>query len=89
MSEIIIKSLCNPIRLKIIQCLANKDKTVSELISTCNLSQSAVSQHLIKLKNAGLVKDTKSGREIIYSITDKNLVTISNLIINLGKDSKK
>jgi len=81
----IIKALCNPVRLKIIQCISKKEKTVSELISNCSLSQSAVSQHLTKLKNAGLVKDSKNGREVFYSITDKNLSLISELLLNLGE----
>lgn len=85
MNQEIIKALCNPVRLKIIQCISKKEKTVSELISNCSLSQSAVSQHLTKLKNAGLVKDSKNGREVFYSITDKNLSLISELLLNLGE----
>lgn len=85
----IIKALCNPIRLKLIKCIATKDKTVSELIQNCGLAQSAVSQHLIKLKKAGLVKDTKNGREVYYSLTDQNLTLISDLLISLiNKDTK-
>jgi ArsR family transcriptional regulator len=83
MNQEITKALCNPIRLKIISCIAKKGKTVSELINNCHLSQSAVSQHLAKLKNAGLVKDYRNGREIFYSVTDKKISAVSDLIINL------
>lgn len=83
MNENKIKALCNPVRLKIIKCISEKEKTVGELIDTCGLSQSAVSQHLIKLKGAGLVKDRKVGREVFYSITDRKLTEVSNLILNL------
>lgn len=86
MKEDLIKTLCNPVRLKIIQCISVKDKTVSELISTCGLSQSAVSQHLIKLKDAGIVVDTKQGREVYYSLPDKRVSKISSLILNLIKE---
>ncbi len=85
MNQEAVKALCNPVRLKIIQCISKKEKTVSELINKCSLSQSAVSQHLTKLKNAGLVKDSKNGREVFYSITDKNLSLISDLLLNLGE----
>jgi ArsR family transcriptional regulator len=85
MEQIIIKALCNPVRLKLIKCISTKEKTVSELIQNCGLSQSAVSQHLNKLKEAGLIKDAKSGREVYYSLGDKNLTKISNLILNLAK----
>lgn len=83
MSELLIKALCNPVRLKIIKCLSNKEKTVTQIIETCDLSQSAVSQHLSKLKKAGLVKDVKQGREVMYTVADKTLTEISNLILNL------
>ena len=86
MNEKIIKALCNTTRLKIIQCLSDKNKTVTELIGTCELAQSAVSQHLTKLKNAGLIKDKKVGREIIYSLSNKNLTKISSLLLNLSKE---
>jgi len=86
MNDKIVKALCNPVRLKIIQCLSESDKTVTQLIGNCSLSQSAVSQHLMKLKSAGLVKNKPEGREIIYSLSNKNLSKISTLILNLSKE---
>ena len=83
----VIKALCNPIRLKIIKCISSKEKSVSELIDTCGLAQSAVSQYLTKLKNAGLVEDKKVGREVLYSLTDKEVSKISNLILNFTERS--
>ncbi len=83
MSELKIKTLCNVTRLKLIKCLGQSDKTVSELISVCGLSQSAVSQHLVKLKKAGFVKANKQGREVIYSVTDAKLCEVSDIIIKL------
>ncbi len=85
----IIKALCNPVRLKIIKCLSEKNKTVSEIISNCGLAQSAVSQHLVKLKNAGLVDDVKIGREVTYSLKNKELTKISDLILNLAERNNK
>jgi DNA-binding transcriptional ArsR family regulator len=82
-NEKIIKTLGNPIRLNLISCLSKKSKTVTQMIESCGLSQSAVSQHLTKLRSAGLVKDTKKGREVYYSLTSKKLANIAKLIINL------
>ena len=86
MTEAIVKALCNPVRLQLIKCISMKDSTVGELISNCGLSQSAVSQHLNKLKKAGFVKDIKIGREVKYSLINKNLSKISDLILNLTKE---
>jgi ArsR family transcriptional regulator len=89
MQEILLKTLCNPVRLRILQCIGAKSKSVTELISTCGLSQSAVSQHLMKLKKAKLVDDTKIGREVKYSLTNRNLQKISQLLLNFTKEIEK
>jgi ArsR family transcriptional regulator len=72
-------------RLKLITCLKSGRKNVSELIKTCGLSQSAVSQHLSKLKKSGLVKAEKEGRTIYYSLADKEIVSISQKLFNFLK----
>lgn len=69
MEKDIIAAFSNPVRLKLLCCLSKGKKNVMELISNCGLSQSAVSQHLFKLKYAGLVTDKKEGRFIYYSLT--------------------
>lgn len=69
-------------RLKILICLGERPKNVSEMISVCNLSQSAVSQHLSKLKKAGLIKSDCAGREKIYKLTDQRYKVISEILIN-------
>lgn len=83
----IIKALGNPVRLKLIKCISSKEKTVSELITNCGLSQSAVSQHLSKLKKANVVKTKKAGREIKYSLSNKKLIKISSLLLNLIEEN--
>ncbi len=76
----------NQIRAKLILCLAKKPKNVTELISTCHLSQSAVSQHLSKLKKSGIVKTKKEGKEVWYSLKYKKAADISSLLMSLEKE---
>ncbi len=71
----------NLTRLKILSCLINKPKNVSQLIKTCNLSQSAVSQHLEKLRAIKLVKTEKKGREIYYQLTKKQAGKIAKQLL--------
>jgi ArsR family transcriptional regulator len=71
---------CHP-RLKLILCLKKGRKRVTELISVCGLSQSAVSQHLDKLKNAGLVGYKKEGREVFYYLKEKKAAEISKELL--------
>lgn len=68
-------------RLKLLTCLKEKPKNVSELIKNCGLSQSAVSQHLNKLKSLNLVKSQKKGKEIYYQLTKKSLGELSQKLL--------
>lgn len=79
----------NKIRAKLIFCLSQKSKNVSELIQTCGLAQSAVSQHLGKLKKSGIVETKKLGKEIYYSLKYKQAAEISRLLIRLETKMKK
>lgn len=70
-------------RLKIMMCLGKGPKNVSQLIENCGLSQSAVSQHLTKLKTAGLLKCDCKGRERIYELDDPKSAEISEYLYTL------
>lgn len=77
MSYSVIDALANPIRIQLILCIGTKEKTVQQLVSKCSLSQSAISQHLMKLKSAKLVKDRKDGRFVYYSIVHLSSIKIA------------
>lgn len=70
----------NAIRVKLILCLSDGEKTVSELIEKCGLSQSAVSQHLQKLRLCGFVEARKEGREQFYTVLNPKLIEICQKI---------
>ena len=85
-SENLAKTLSNSVRLKIILCIGEKSKTVTEIIENCGLSQSAVSQHLSKLKQSDLLKYQKKGRKVTYSLKYPKLLSISKDILSLQKE---
>lgn len=68
-----LRLLAEPTRLHILWILIDGDADVSTLASRCAASRTAVSQHLAKLRLAGLVAVTKDGRRSIYSIRDGHL----------------
>lgn len=72
-------------RLKLMVCLGKGEKSVGELIKVCNLSQSAVSQHLRKLKGWGLVKSCKVGRIVFYELKNKKAAELSQKILDFLK----
>lgn len=78
------KALGNAERIRLVACLS-KEETVSNLLLKCNLSQSALSQHLAVLKKAGLVTTRRSGKNIFYKTVAKDYVKLANLLINHTK----
>lgn len=82
MKTSISSCLSNETRLKLLVCLSKGSKNVTELISNCNLSQSAVSQHLEKLRSCGLVATERQGKEIYYSLTYPQVADLSKKILS-------
>jgi ArsR family transcriptional regulator, virulence genes transcriptional regulator len=63
-----LKELANPSRLLILCQLIDGEKSVGELCRVIDLSQSAVSQHLARLREANLVDTDKRGQMVYYRL---------------------
>jgi len=64
----LLRSLANAQRLMILCHLSGGALSVSELNVRVPLSQSALSQHLAKLRESGLVATARRGQVVIYSV---------------------
>ncbi len=69
----VFKALANKPRMKIVGALSETEKNVGELGTITGLSQSAVSQHLSRLRSSGLVK-TRREAQTVYYMLDKEIV---------------
>lgn len=69
---IILKLLGDKTRLTMIKMLDNHDACVCEFVEIFKTSQPAISQHIRKLKDAGLVRETRRGQWIIYSLSKES-----------------
>ena len=67
-AEAMLKQLGNAGRLRLLCTLVEGASPVSALVEASGLSQSAVSQHLAKLRLAGLVKAERHGQSIHYRL---------------------
>ena len=63
-------------RAKILSCLQIRDLYVGELAEVLGMSVSAVSHQLRVLRGAKLVKGTKEGKEVKYSLDDDHVTKI-------------
>ena len=64
----ILKLLGDKTRLTMIKILNSHDACVCEFVAIFKTSQPAISQHIRKLKDAGLVSEARRGQWIIYSL---------------------
>ena len=64
----LLKAMGNERRLLILCHLAEGEKSVGELEEMIDLSQSALSQHLARLRKDGLVQTRRKAQTIFYSI---------------------
>lgn len=74
-------------RLKILKFLTGDELCVGELVEVIGLSQSAVSQHLAKLKAAGLVKERRRGQWSYYTADERAIAQLGGSIADfLARD---
>lgn len=77
------KVLADPTRLKILSLLRNRDCCVCEFVPLFTISQPAISRHLSRLKTAGLVRETRKGQWVFYSINEEKLGEIGLALSDL------
>ncbi len=68
-----LSAAAEPTRRRILQLLAGRPRTVSEIASEFTVTRSAISQHLGVLSEAQLVTAEKSGRQRIYRVLPTGL----------------
>jgi ArsR family transcriptional regulator, virulence genes transcriptional regulator len=69
----VLRALSNEARLMVLCRLCRGEMSVGDLNAAVTLSQSALSQHLAKLRTEGLVATRREGQTIHYRIADKRV----------------
>lgn len=82
----LLKAMGNERRLVILCHLSEREHSVTELCRLVGLSQSALSQHLAKLRRDNLVKTRRNAQTVLYSVSSpevgKMLGALSDLFVN-------
>jgi len=82
-AAILLKSMANAHRLKILCQLAEGEKAVGELEGVIGLSQSALSQHLMVLRRDGIVSARRVAQSVFYSLVSKEAQAIVLVLYDL------
>lgn len=70
------KTLGHPARVRILELLAERDRSVGELQPEVGLEPSNLSQQLGVLRRAGVVTARKDGNSVIYSIASPDIAQL-------------
>lgn len=70
------KALAHPLRIKILELLADGVKNVNEIQNLVGSEGSAVSQQLTVLRAKNIVTGTKDGNRVIYSLRDPMIIEL-------------
>jgi len=76
----LLKAVSHPIRLCIVKGLMEKESNVTNIQECLDLPQSTVSQHLFKLKVAGIIKGKRKSLEISYRVINEDVRKIINML---------
>ncbi|MGE5221668.1 MAG: ArsR/SmtB family transcription factor [Omnitrophica WOR_2 bacterium] len=73
-------------RILILYTLAEKAYTVNDLADKLTMSQPATSRHLKTLRERGLVRASRQGASVEYSLTDARLIEALDLLRGVLRD---
>ncbi|MCL1890472.1 MAG: metalloregulator ArsR/SmtB family transcription factor [Coriobacteriia bacterium] len=77
----LLKILANPNRLLILCGLIHNPLTVTEIAERVpNISQSALSQNLTKMRSAGILRSEKTGLNVSYAIADERIASVLEVL---------
>src|SRR5579862_2125085 len=75
--DAVMRTLADPTRRAVFErIVAAEEITVAELTRGSGVTQSAISQHLRSLKQAGLIADRPEGRNVHYRADPKGLAPL-------------
>lgn len=72
--------LGEPMRLKILQAVCQKPRTVGDIVATTGATQANVSKHLSLLATAGILTRKKDGQCVYYGLKDPLTLKMCELV---------
>ena len=77
-ARLLFKALGDPLRLEVVQALAEGERCVCELSQGLDLAQSRLSFHLKVMREAGLIEAREQGRWVYYRLRPDALAQLSH-----------
>lgn len=77
----LLKALADPTRLRLVWALAREELPVSMLAELAGAQVAAVSQHLARLREAGVVVSRRDGTRIFYRLADGQVARLLDEVV--------
>ena len=74
------RTLSEPTRLQILNCLRKGERNVGELARLCGYTAANVSRHLAMLTQCGMVARESRGTSVYYRIADEQIYALCDLV---------
>ena len=71
-----LKAIAHPHRLCIVKGLIENQCNVTRIQECLGLPQSTISQHIAKLRAAGIIEGERNGLEICYRVVDEEVIKV-------------
>ena len=79
----LLRALSHGARLRVVCELVDGERSAGDLVRASGLSQSALSQHLAKLREEGLVATRRDAQTIFYRIADAKALQVLKILYEL------
>jgi len=70
------KALGHPLRIRVLELLAERDRSVSELLEHVEAEQPTLSQQLGVLRRGGFVTARRDGAHVVYALADPRIADV-------------
>jgi ArsR family transcriptional regulator len=73
------KALGHPMRIRVLELLSERDRSVSELLEHITAEQPNLSQQLGVLRRSGFVVARREGSHVVYALADPRIADLLTL----------
>jgi ArsR family transcriptional regulator len=81
----IARAISHPVRLQILNELRDDGAYVMHLTTVLGRPQANISQHLMVLREAGLVRAIRDGMTVLYEVTDPQVLVVVDQLLALAR----
>ncbi len=85
----ILKGLAHPVRMSIVETLAEKEMCVCQITEMFHFDRTTISKHLAFMKSLGILADRKEGLNVFYRLRIRCLASLLSCVekIAAGENS--